>query len=324
MQSECNTDPKVLFVDDEPNVLRALSRLFSEIPLRVITAGSGEAALQALRVHSDMSVIVSDHRMPSITGVEFLEQAKTLCPDAIRMLLTGYTDVNTAIESINRGAAFRYISKPWDDEELVQVVREAADRHGLVVENRRLTEIVREQNQELKRWSAELQYYVQEQTLDIEKKNETLQGLNKRLRKNFKDTITAFSKLIELRDGRARGHSKAVAELAHAIAVEAGIGSEERELIVIGALLHDIGKIGISDLVLVKTWEQMEDKEKREYMKHPVRGQTAIDTIEDLRNVGVIIRHHHEWVNGQGFPDGLKGDQIPLESNEPRRSSSLQ
>ncbi|MCX8119144.1 MAG: response regulator [Desulfobacterota bacterium] len=303
---------RVLLVDDEPNILRSLKRMLMEEPVDVLTAQSGEEGLTLLKHHPDIGLIISDQRMPGMLGAEFLSKAKEIAPDAIRMILTGHADIQAAIDAINMGEAYRYISKPWKDEELIQVIRDALHRYALIQENKMLTEKIKQQNEELNRWNDQLQYFVQEQTIEIQNKNKELQSLNRKLRANFDHTIQAFSELIELRDRRVKNHSKNVAELSRKMAVKMGMGQEEVDTLYVAALLHDIGKIGMPDALLLIECKDMTPEELKEYQLHPIRGQTAIDKVEDLRNAGKLIRQHHEWLNGEGFPDGLRGDSIAL------------
>lgn len=303
---------KVLFVDDEENILKSLRRLFADEGVEALTFSSSAEALDALRKEEDVGVIVSDQRMPGTTGVQFLEQARAVRPDAVRVLLTGYADVEAVIGAINRGGAYRYITKPWREDELVQTVKEGVRTYTLSRENRRLSGIIKAQNEELKNWNEQLQFFVQEQTLDIQRKNEALEKLNEGLRKNFKSTISAFSSLIELRSRLESGHSKNVAEVSVGVARAMGLPAEEVERVAVASLLHDIGKIGFSDVMLQLPPEKMSEDELAEYRRHPVRSQAAIDHIDDLREAGVLARHHHERFDGSGFPDGLKGDAIPV------------
>ncbi|WP_291316625.1 response regulator [Desulfuromonas sp.] len=106
----------VLFVDDEKSILNALQRLLMEEDYEVITANSGEEGLEILREEERIGLIVSDQRMPGLSGAQFLEQAKEMAPEALRIMLTGYADINATIDAINKGGACRYISKPWDDQ----------------------------------------------------------------------------------------------------------------------------------------------------------------------------------------------------------------
>ena len=303
---------QILIVDDEENILRSLKRLLMNEEFEVLTAISGEEALKVLSLNPDIALIVSDQRMPGLSGVEFLEQSKKPAPDATRIILTGYADVNAAIDGINRGGAYRYITKPWNDEELLRIVNEAVLKFVLIKDNQRLTRTVKKQNEELREWNSRLETLVQEQTLEIRKQNEELRGLNESLRNNFKNTIFAFSGLIELRDVRAASHSKNVAELSTKIAKQLDLSGDEIQAVSAASLLHDIGKIGIPDILLAKDPDEMKPEETDIYSQHPVRGQTAIDSIESLREVGIIVRHHHEWFNGGGFPDRLSGERIPI------------
>jgi len=127
--TEAMQSGKVLFVDDEENILRAISRLFLDEPYVVLTAISGAAGLEVLRREPDVCVIVSDQRMPGMSGAEFLAQSRTVTPDAVRLVLTGYADIAAAVDAINKGGAWKYLAKPWKDEEFLQTVREALERY---------------------------------------------------------------------------------------------------------------------------------------------------------------------------------------------------
>jgi len=146
----------VLFVDDEENILRSLVRLTMDENYTVVTADSGQQGLQLLGSIKEIALIVSDQRMPGMNGAEFLEKSRELAPDSIRMLLTGYSEISAAIDSINKGGASRYLSKPWNDDELLQTLRSAVETWRLGRENRRLQAVVQAQNEELKQWNENL------------------------------------------------------------------------------------------------------------------------------------------------------------------------
>jgi putative nucleotidyltransferase with HDIG domain len=309
--AQTGTRGMVLFVDDEENILKSLQRLFLDDDFEMFIATSGQVGLEILGRHSNMGVIVSDQRMPGMTGVEFLEQSRAIAPGAIRILLTGYADINAAVDAVNLGGIFRYLHKPWQDEELRQTVQGALQFHRLSSENRRLNAVVKQQNEELKRWNTELEVMVQEQTMELQKSYDSLRAINSRLRTNFRNILVAFSGLIELRDRRMRSHSRNVAEVAVNTARTLGLTTEAREMLLAAALLHDIGKIGISDLLLQKEVGELTSGERNEYEQHPIRGQAAIDRIEELQEAGLLIRGHHENYDGSGFPDGLVKQEIP-------------
>ncbi|MDH5525522.1 MAG: response regulator [Desulfobulbaceae bacterium] len=166
---------KILCVDDEGGVLRAIRRLFQDTEYELFTAESGREGLEILG-REEIALIISDQRMPGMTGVEFLEQAKVVAPNAIRIMLTGYADIKDSIDAINRGAISRYISKPWNDDELIILVREAIERYDLARQNRHLTRSLQKKNSELAELSAKLEKMVEQRTRSLQLKVKELSG----------------------------------------------------------------------------------------------------------------------------------------------------
>jgi response regulator RpfG family c-di-GMP phosphodiesterase len=303
---------KVLFVDDEENILKSIKRLLMDEEIDILTATSGEQGLNLLQNTEGIGVIVSDQRMPGLLGADFLRLSRDIVPDALRIMLTGYADITATIEAINKGGAYRYISKPWDDDELIRTIRDAVRQCRLISENKRLSALVQDQNNELQEWNANLKSRVLEQTAAIRIRNDELNVLNDKLQKNYECCLTAFSRLVELRDGETGNHSRNVALLSTMAAGNMNFPVEEINTIKVAALLHDIGKIGISDNLLRGDIEKMSPEGINEYRQHAIRGQAAIDSIEDLRPAGVLIRCHHENFDGSGFPDRLAKGDIPV------------
>jgi len=304
----------VLLVDDEPNILKALRRLLLSVEGYEVRVASSAAEGLHLLEQAPAAVVVSDQRMPEVTGAEFLEQVKKRWPETVRILLTGYADIEASIAAINQGEIFRYLTKPWDENEFLTTVRDAAQRYWLVQENKRLNGVVARQNVELQQWNARLKQRVLDQTASIRRKNDELTELNVRLQDTFDATIEAFSRLAELHDRHARAHAGKVADIALAMAEDLQLEQSMRETLRVAALLHDIGKIGIDREVLEKPYDYMTPDEQQDYETHPVRGQAAVDRVEALRDAGVLIRHHHENFDGSGFPDRLTEEAIPLGS----------
>lgn len=302
----------VLFVDDEENILHSIERLFFDEEFTVLTAPSGEAGLSTLAAHDDIAVIVSDQRMPGMSGAEFLERSRGIAPDAIRIVLTGYADIHAAMDAVNKGGAARYLSKPWDDDTLIRTVRECVDYFLVLRENRRMAHVIRKQNEELEEWNRNLKSRVMEQTMVIRRQNEELSARSSRLQSAFNGIIESFSLLVELMSPRLRNHARNVADLSVLIARDLGISGDELETIRRAALLHDIGMIGIPPHLFGKRSHEMTPEELRIFQQHPIRGQSAIDAVEELRPAGILIRHHHEQYNGNGYPDRLAKDEIPL------------
>jgi putative nucleotidyltransferase with HDIG domain len=195
---------------------------------------------------------------------------------------------------------------------MVQIVRDAVRQCRLISENKRLSALVQKQNEELKEWNSNLKSRVLGQTAAIRIKNDELLALNEKMKKSYEDTLTAFSGLIELRDQETKNHSRNVARISVMVAEQLHLSSAEIEVIRVASLLHDIGKIGVSDRLLQVNADGVNLDGIVEYRQHVIRGQTAIDAIEDLRPAGLMIRHHHENFDGSGFPDHLAGKEIPI------------
>lgn len=164
---------RILLVDDEANVLRALQRTLADEDYELETALSGQDGLKLLD-KEHFTVIVSDQRMPVMTGVEFLKRVKGLSPNTIRIILSGYVEVNSILDAINEGEVFRFVHKPWNDEELKTVIRQSIKHYELVEENRKLQEQIANKNQELEKWASELEERVAERTRELKLSNKVL------------------------------------------------------------------------------------------------------------------------------------------------------
>lgn len=304
----------VLLVDDEPNILQALQRLLRRETFRIVTATSGQDALGLLAQFSNVALILSDQRMPFMNGAELLRRSREFAPDSVRILLTGYSDLGEAVDAVNQGGISRYLNKPWDDTELLQVVRGAVESYSLQQENKRLQDLVKKQNEELQDWNKNLKDRVLQQTSAVRQKNEELQGSIRRQKEAYQSMISSLVSLVELRGSRTRMHAKNVADLSVLVATDMGLAKDQIETIRTAATLHDIGEIGISERIQLSNPESLNHDDFLEYCQHPVRGQLLIDPIEELRPAGILIRHHHEKFDGSGFPDGLVGDAISLEA----------
>lgn len=164
----------VLCVDDEKNILNALRRLLRQERFRLVTAGSGAEALEVLE-RTEAHLVVSDQRMPEMSGVEFLSRVKERHPDVIRIILSGYTDVHAITEAVNKGHIYKFLLKPWNDDTLKLEVRQALQQYDLVADNRRLHERVVQQNDQLRRVNETLERMVSERTHELELKNQALE-----------------------------------------------------------------------------------------------------------------------------------------------------
>jgi len=139
------TNRILLLVDDEPNILKALKRLLRRDGYTILLADSGTEALQILELEP-VNVIVSDHRMPVMTGIEFLAKVKQTYPDITRIVLSGFSDLDTITEAINEGNIYKFLAKPWDDTQIRTTIQEAFEQNELKLENSRLTEELKQAN----------------------------------------------------------------------------------------------------------------------------------------------------------------------------------
>ncbi len=163
----------LLFVDDDPNVLKALRRLFRHENYDVFLAIGGAEGLEILRRHA-VDLIISDMRMPEMSGAEFLERAVEEWPETVRILLTGYADLQSTIDAVNKGRIFSYCNKPWNDEELKLLVRNALEQKHLRDERDRLSAVIRQQNDQLKALNVHLEERVEQRTAQLDQANKNL------------------------------------------------------------------------------------------------------------------------------------------------------
>ncbi|MGP1680428.1 MAG: HD domain-containing phosphohydrolase, partial [Burkholderiales bacterium] len=301
----------LLCVDDESNILSSLRRLFRQDGYRVLIATSGAEGLRLLECEA-VDLVISDMRMPEMDGVRFLGQVRARWPHAVRILLTGYADIASTVAAINQGEIYRYIAKPWDDDDVRLIVRHALERKLLEREKARLEALTQRQNEQLQALNASLEAKVQERTAELSRAHDALAATNEKLKTNFLTSIKVFSNLTELAEGARAGHSRRVADLGRRIAMKLGLEGGATQDVMVAGLLHDIGKIGLPDALLAKSAPQMSAGELRVFKKHPIKGEAALMALEDLRAAARLLRSHHERYDGFGYPDGLSGLAIPL------------
>jgi len=281
---------RLLVVDDEAPILHALQRTFEAAGYQVTACADPAEALDRLR-EKPYQVLSADYMMPGMTGAEFLAQAKALQPETIRILVTAAHDFSAAVDAINNGEIFRILAKPWNRVELLGTVRQAFDTYALREKNRQLTAIVQSQNAELAMLNKGLERLVEERTT------------------NLLDGMVA---VLDYRDTETQWHSRRVSRFTRRIAEQLGVKDPlELRTIEMGALLHDIGKIGVRDAVLLKPGPLDQD-EWTEMREHPRLGWALLQRIEFLRDASVIVLQHQERYDGGGYPAGLKAEQIVL------------
>ncbi|CAB1056177.1 hypothetical protein D1BOALGB6SA_913 [Olavius sp. associated proteobacterium Delta 1] len=303
----------LLCVDDERSILNALKRLLRRRGFKILAAEGGSAGLEVLtETDATVSLIISDQRMPEMTGAEFLEQSKSIAPDAIRFLLTGYSDMNAVVAAINKGEIHRYLTKPWNDDDLVLQVEQSLQQYELVLENRRLTELTNKQNHLLTELNQDLEKKVEERTREIVQKNKTLEDANLKLEKSLFDTIRLMSVIIENFNPKLGNYMKNVTLLSRKVAEEFKVAESGLQTIEMAAMVHDIGLLEVPRSLWQKDEKEMTSQELAVFYHHPVIASLCLESVERLSEVAEIVLYHHERFDGRGYPEGIRSTNIPL------------
>ena len=301
----------LLFVDDEPNVLKSLRRLFRAAEYNVYLAEGGQAGLALLQQHP-IDLIISDMRMPQMDGAEFLAQAAQRWPETVRILLTGYADIESTIAAVNNGKIYSYFSKPWEDNELKILVNNALEQKRLREQRQQLFEIVNRQNQQLKELNASLEEKVEKRTEQLKLSLLRIDQAHDALKKQYAESVKVFAKTIEMRPGIKSGHAIYMAESAREVGVRMGLDAAQLKDLVYAGLLLQIGKMSLPDSLLTQSQMSMSSQQKRRFLNHAQEGGNLLKGIEPLQNAAMIIHHQYENYDGSGEPAGLKGVDIPL------------
>jgi putative two-component system response regulator len=289
-----------MIVDDEEMVTQAISTYLSlATEFSVVTFNCPEEAYRYFLEHK-IDLVVSDFLMPKMNGLEFLTKIKAINPEVTLILLTGYADKENAIKAINELRLFQYIEKPWDNDELAIIIRNGVEKKDLVTQLQHKVKELETSNSLIEKQREELARLYELLRQDFDKEME-----------NIENVIITLAKAIEAKDSYTENHTDRVAHLSVELGKELGCDDRMRKILYIGGLIHDIGKIGVSETVLNKPGELLSD-EYEEIKKHPVIGEEICRPLHTLSNVLSIIRHHHEKLDGSGYPDGLRGDEISL------------
>jgi response regulator RpfG family c-di-GMP phosphodiesterase len=280
---------RVLIVDDDELILKALARILESSGFQARCYLTPDEALAALEAEAPV-VVISDYMMPTMDGVSFLKLVRARLPGAVRILCTAAEDFRVALQAVNTGEVFRIISKPWHQQELLATVNQASEAARLRRENERLTAEVQRQNERLREMNGRLEEMVRARTQAL------LEGL-----------IAA----LDYRDAETQWHSRRVSLYARRLAEQLGILEPELTVIEHGALLHDIGKIGVRDRVLLKPGP-LTAEEWTEMRRHPDLGWALLQRVDYLRPASAIVLEHQEKWDGTGYPRGLSGASIVI------------
>ncbi len=288
-------DSRVLVVDDECAVREILSEGLEAQGFRTEMASSAAEALSTLD-RGAFDLVLSDIDMPGGSGLELLKQIKSSHQDIDVIMVTGVVDAKVAIGAIRDGAS-DYVTKPFNLEEVGIVVDRTLEKRRLIRENRA--------------YQHHLEELVTARTQQLVEKNEEIQQLYGELETAYENTLQALVTALDFRDNETQGHSTRVVEYAVVVAQKMDFDAEQLKWIRRGALLHDVGKIGVPDAILRKPGK-LTPEEWDEMKKHPEMGFRMLERIPFLRPALDVVLSHQERYDGSGYPHGLQGEEIPL------------
>ncbi|MDD1960986.1 response regulator [Pseudomonas sp. 39004] len=301
----------VLLVDDEASILNSLRRLLRGQPYDVLLAESGAQALELLEQHP-INLVISDARMPGMDGATLLAQVHQRFPGTLRILLTGYADMATITKAINDGQIHRYISKPWNDQEMLVTVRQALALQHSEGERRRLEALTQAQNQQLKVLNASLEQRVAARTAELQQTADMLDLAYEELKHSYVTGTEVFSLLANLRLPKPKQTNRQVIELIRVYCTRHGLDEASHRDLTMAAALYNIGKMSWTDSMLTCPVDLLPHTERDLYRSYPKQSESLVMTLEPMKEAAQLILHHQERWDGSGFPDHLKGEAIPL------------
>ena len=278
---------RILIVDDEPEITAILSDLFSG-EYDCTAAGAAEEALRQLAI-MDYELVISDITMPGMSGLDMIPHVKKNSPNTVVVMISGMQTVESAIDALRLGA-FDYVMKPFDLRQVEAVVTRALEHQDLIVAKQR--------------YEDHLEELVEQRTAELD------QALNS-LEDAYRSTLKALTTALETRDLETHGHSERVVSYSLRLGREYGLDGERTKALEFGALLHDIGKIGVPDLILRKP-AKLTPEEWVLMRQHPMHGQQILRGIKFLEGAARVVAQHHEKCDGSGYPLGLSGEEIDI------------
>ena len=283
-------EDRILIVDDEEMICSILAQRLTREGYSCMTAHNGKEGLNHFYKDS-FSLIISDIKMPGMDGIELLKKVRAVHPNMLVIMVTAYPEIDLAVEAMRLGA-YDFIIKPADLELVVLSVKKALEK---------------------KRLEDEIEVYHKNLERLVEERTAKLQQAYRTLKKAYLDSVKVLVEAIDAKDPYTRGHSDRVRRMSLEIASQLGFTEERLEILEYGALLHDIGKIGIKDEILRKPGA-LSPEEHQAIQEHPLIGVKILEGVEFFKDKIPMIRNHHEHFDGKGYPDGLAGEAIPLEA----------
>ncbi|HEX4120730.1 MAG TPA: HD domain-containing phosphohydrolase [Verrucomicrobiae bacterium] len=299
----------ILIVDDEEIVLVALRDTLLREGYNVVASPHAIHAMSVLREQA-FSVVISDQQMPMVTGLEFLAQVREIQPDATRILITAVLSLATVIDAINKGEIYRFIVKPWLREELLATVKNAVQRHELISNNARLQAATQAMNEQLNHLNKSLEA----QVARVAEQNSQLQEFGRNQEENLRRSVELCVQTMRTFYPTLGNQARRVSSLCAAMAANIDLSSEQKQTLEISGYIYDIGLVGVPRQ-LIRRWQDdpsgLSEPEWTLIHQHPILGQELAAFVHQLKDVGPTIRAHHERFDGTGYPDKLRGENIP-------------
>ena len=305
--------PVVLLIDTHPDVHDRLAQLLRLEPFELCSATTAVEALATL-ARQPVDLVMSAARLPDMDGATLLAQIHHDYPHTVRLLLTGETDLTLIIKAINEGQIYRYLSKPWKDEELLLALRQSLAHQHSERERLRLEQLIRQQNEELKQLNASLEKRVVSRTSELQQTADMLDLAYEELKHSYATGTEVFSLLANLRLPRSKQTNRQIIELVRTWCVLHGLDDASSRDLTMAAALYNIGKLSWSDSMMIAPSDLLHSTDRERFREYSTQSESLLMTLEPMKDAARIIRHHQERWDGSGFPDHLKGEAIPVGS----------
>jgi len=278
----------ILIADDEEMIRELINITLSKEGFTCYQAASAEEGLEIINSQK-LDLALLDIMMPGRSGIELLKDIKQLTPDTTVLMITAMNDMDTALSCIHFGAE-DYITKPFNLDRVLLTVKNTLEKRRLILENRE--------------YQANLEHKVREQT-------EVIRTVMGEINLAYEHTLAALIRALDAREKEVGSHSERVMAYARLLAEKAGVDEGGRSILAKGALLHDIGKIGVSDNILLKPGK-LDEAEWEIMRQHPAVGYEILTGIRYFSGAADLVLSHHERYDGAGYPNGLSGEAIPI------------
>lgn len=285
----------ILIVDDEPMITKSLEAFISfQFDAEVFSSND---PIEAIKIFDEIKpqIVISDFMMPHLNGLEMLKKMREGSVDFISILLTGYADKENAIRCINEVGLYYYCEKPWDNSMLAKIIENGWEKYHLQTQLKMKINELEDSNRKIKRLYRLLKK-------DFDEEVDNVQSI-----------LIMLANITEAKDAYTEDHTRRVSQLCRKIGASLGLDPSVLNTLEMAGIIHDIGKVGVREEILKKTGK-LTPEEFEEMKMHTIIGYNICLPLNMLKKCLDPIRHHHEKLDGSGYPDGLKGDEISIEA----------